>query len=339
MTKSTSRRRLLKAGAASVAALGTLGATSTLLGRSKARTNMQAEAKTPVQQLRPIEQVLTSSSQHWVGDGFYVRSVIAPDGDPQLQSPFLLLDHAARRRFEPTGQKRGVGEHPHRGFETVTFAYKGEIEHRDSSGGGGTIGPGDVQWMTAASGVVHEEKHSQRFTEQGGELEMVQLWVNLPAKSKMSTPGYQALLDADFPRLTLGAARARLIAGSLAGARGPARTHTPITIFDLQFERDGELEFALPAEHNSFVFPLEGEIKVGSEARALTPGHLALLQRGHAGAVRLQAGKDARVLVLSGEPIDEPVAAYGPFVMNTREQIMAAMRDYQSGKMGHLSAR
>jgi quercetin 2,3-dioxygenase len=336
MTKSTSRRRLLKAGAASVAALGTLGATSKLLGRSKARTSMQTEPVASVTELRPIERVLTSSGQHWVGDGFFVRSVISPDGDPTLQSPFLLLDHAARRRFEPAARRRGVGEHPHRGFETVTFAYKGEIDHRDSSGGGGTIGPGDVQWMTAASGVVHEEMHSQRFTEQGGELEMVQLWVNLPARDKMSTPGYQALLDADFPRLTLGAARARLIAGSLQGEKGPAHTHTPITIFDLQFERDGELEFTLPAAHNAFIFPLEGEIKVAAETRGLTPGHLALLQRGHGGPVRLAAEKDARVLVLSGEPIDEPVASYGPFVMNTREQIMAAMRDYQSGKMGHL---
>jgi redox-sensitive bicupin YhaK (pirin superfamily) len=298
---------------------------------------MQTEPTTAAGlQLRSVERVLTSSSQHWVGDGFYVRSVISPDGDPRVQSPFLLLDHAARRHFEPASQRRGVGEHPHRGFETVTFAYRGEIEHRDSSGGGGTIGPGDVQWMTAASGVVHEEKHSQRFTEQGGELEMVQLWVNLPASAKMSTPGYQALLDADFPRLELGAARARLVAGSLAGERGPAKTHTPITIFDLHFGREGSSEFTLPGGHNAFTFTLEGEVKLGPDERAVPAGQLAVLQPQSGGSIRVHGEKDARVLVLSGEPIDEPVAAYGPFVMNTREQIMAAMRDYQSGKMGHL---
>jgi redox-sensitive bicupin YhaK (pirin superfamily) len=297
---------------------------------------MQTQPTTTASTARAIDRVLASKSEHWVGDGFRVRSVISPDGDPRVQSPFLLLDHAARRRFEPAIERRGVGEHPHRGFETVTFAYRGEIEHRDSAGGGGTIGPGDVQWMTAGAGIVHEEMHSQRFTEQGGEMEMVQLWVNLPAKAKMSKPGYQSLLDKDFPRLSLGAAQARLVAGSLGSARGPAKTHSPMTIFDLQFGEEGVSEFTLQSGFSSLMFTLEGEARVGAQEQLVLPGQLAVLERRGDGPVRVRGAKDARVLVLSGEPIDEPVAAYGPFVMNTQEQILDAMRDYQSGKMGHL---
>lgn len=288
---------------------------------------------------RSVERVLAATSEHWVGDGFRVRSVIAPQGDPRIQSPFLLLDHAARRHFEPAAEPRGVGEHPHRGFETVTFAYRGEIQHRDSTGGGGTIGAGDVQWMTAAGGLVHEEFHSEKFTAEGGDLEMVQLWVNLPAKSKLSQPGYQALLDKDFPRLLLGAAEARLIAGALGSEQGPARTHSPITVFDLSFKEAGPSEFELPSHFNSLLFTLEGDVKVGADARTIKPGELAVLTRGEPGTVWVHGAKGARVLVLSGEPLDEPVAAYGPFVMNTQAQIMDAIRDYQSGKMGHLPAR
>jgi redox-sensitive bicupin YhaK (pirin superfamily) len=335
MAESTTRRGLITGGAATLAALGTWSATSKLLGWSKERTAMQTQATT-TQPSRAVDRVLASKSEHWVGDGFRVRSVISPDGDPRVQSPFLLLDHAARRHFEPASERRGVGEHPHRGFETVTFAYRGEIQHRDSAGGGGIIGPGDVQWMTAASGIVHEEKHSQRFTEQGGEMEMVQLWVNLPAKDKMSEPGYQSLLDKDFPRLTLGAARARLVAGTLGKEHGPAKTHSPITIFDLQFSEQGTSEFALPSGFASLAFALEGEIRVGDGERSVQPGQLAVLERQTSEPVRIHAPAGARVLVLSGEPIGEPVASYGPFVMNTRDEIMEAVRDYQSGKMGHL---
>jgi redox-sensitive bicupin YhaK (pirin superfamily) len=230
----------------------------------------------------------------------------------------------------------GFPQHPHRGFETVTFAYRGEIEHRDSTGGGGTIGAGDVQWMTAASGLVHEEMHSRRFTEQGGEMEMVQLWVNLPAKAKMSQPGYQALVDKDFPRLSLGSAQARLVAGKLGTTQGPARTHSAMTVFDLQFAEDGSSEFSLPAGFNTLAFALEGEVRVGSRERPLQPGHLAVLDREGGGPIQLHGVRDARILVLSGEPLNEPVASYGPFVMNTREELMKAVEDYQSGKMGHL---
>ena len=337
MTKSTTRRGLLSSGAAALAALGTWGVTSRLLGRSKERSAMQSQPGTaPTVNARAVERVLAPESEHWVGDGFRVRSVISPDGDPRVQSPFLLLDHAPARRFEPASQRRGVGEHPHRGFETVTFAYRGEIEHRDSTGGGGTIGPGDVQWMTAASGIVHEEKHSQRFTEQGGEMEMVQLWVNLPARAKMSAPGYQSLLDRDFPRLMLGAATGRLVAGTLGNQQGPARTHSPITIFDLEFDEAGVSEFELPTGFTILSFTLEGEVRVGADEHKVSPGQLAVLDAEGRGTVRLRGAKGARVLVLSGQPIEEPVAAHGPFVMNTQEQILQAMRDYQTGKMGHL---
>jgi redox-sensitive bicupin YhaK (pirin superfamily) len=335
MAENTTRREIL-AGTAALAALAGVGATLGSIGRSKGRHSMTIDTTTPRVTLRPVERVIRADAEHWVGDGFRVKSVIAPNGDARVQSPFLLLDHAARRRFEPATERRGVGEHPHRGFETVTFAYRGEIEHRDSAGGGGIIGPGDVQWMTAAGGIVHEEKHSQRFTEQGGDMEMVQLWVNLPARDKLSKPGYQALLDRDFPRLTLGAARARLVAGSLAGETGPAHTHTPITVFDLSFTEAGPAEFELPSQFTSLVFALEGQVRVGESTEELAPGRLAALGRGQSGIVRVHGAAGARVLVLGGEPLGEPVASYGPFVMNSQAELMDAVRDYQSGKMGHL---
>jgi len=313
---------------------------------------MQAETVKTLEKSRRLERVLRAHGEHWVGDGFRVKSVISPNGDPRVQSPFLLLDHAASHYFEsaPGAERRGVGEHPHRGFETVTFAYKGEIEHRDSSGGGGTIGAGDVQWMTAARGVVHEEKHSRRFTDQGGDLEMVQLWVNLPARQKMTDPGYQSLLDKDFPRVSVGAARARLVAGTLGKEHGPAKTHTPITVFDMTFSETGSAEFELPNNFSTLVFAVEGRFQLGNQtdqtnqtaqsgvpAEVISAGQMAALERGVGSLVRVHADKGARVLVLSGEPLDEPVASYGPFVMNTEREIYEAIRDYQSGKMGHLS--
>jgi redox-sensitive bicupin YhaK (pirin superfamily) len=336
MDRKTSRRGLFFKGATFLAALTSVGVTSRLLGRSKESRTMQTQPSTQAPALRAVERVLKADAPHWVGDGFLVHGVLSPAGDPRVQSPFLLLDHASRRQFGPSAKRRGVGEHPHRGFETVTFAYRGEIAHRDSSGGGGIIGPGDVQWMTAASGVVHEELFSEKFSREGGELEMVQLWVNLPANKKMSTPGYQSLLDGQFPRLALGAAEARLVAGKLEGKVGPAHTHTPITVFDLTFERSGNSDFALPEGHTALVFALEGALKLGAQPHELTPGALAVMKRDDNGVVHLESAQGARALVLSGEPIDEPVATYGPFVMNTREEIMLAMHDYQSGKMGHL---
>jgi redox-sensitive bicupin YhaK (pirin superfamily) len=327
--------------------LGTLGAglaavagwrfTTRFFGGKGQEADMQhATAKTETKRPRALRGVYPPGPEHWVGDGFHVKTVFWPQLDAQMLSPFLLLDHAAKRSFDPSPYRRGVGEHPHRGFETVTFAYRGEIEHRDSAGGGGRIGPGDVQWMTAASGVVHEEKHSQAFSERGGEFEMVQLWVNLPASKKMSAPRYQPLLDREFPRVALGPGEARVIAGTLGAETGPAKTHTPMTTFDVHFHEAGTAEVELPEGWTTLVFPLEGDVGAGPERTAIPSRHFGVFDRDDDGPVQLHADAGTRALVLAGEPLDEPVFAYGPFVMNTREEVAQAFRDYQSGRMGHL---
>lgn len=287
--------------------------------------------------LRPLLGVRPPGPEHWVGDGFWVRSVFWPQRDPELLSPFLLLDYGAPHHFPPAQVRRGVGEHPHRGFETVTFAFHGEVEHRDSSGGGGTIGPGDVQWMTAASGVVHEEKHSQRFTEAGGLFSMAQLWVNLPAAKKMSAPRYQALRDEEFPRVRLGAAKARLVAGSLGEESGPAQTHSPLTVLDLQFEEEGSCELEFPAGWTTLAVVVQGLARAGADEQEVPAPHFAVFDPQAPGAARLSGGEGTRLLVLAGAPINEPVVAYGPFVMNTGDEIRKAIFDYQRGLMGRLS--
>jgi redox-sensitive bicupin YhaK (pirin superfamily) len=331
-----SRRGVLATIGAAIAALAAWGISRKLLGRAESEASMKAQSKNTPAGARPLQGVYPPGPEHWVGDGFFVKTVFWPQLGAEMLSPFLLLDHAKRKHFDPSPWRRGVGEHPHRGFETVTFAYEGEVEHRDSAGGGGRIGPGDVQWMTAASGVVHEEKHSQAFSERGGEFEMVQLWVNLPASQKMSAPRYQPLLDREFPRVQLGAAEARLVAGELGSARGPARTHTPIATFDLRFVEDGTSEVELPAGWTTLVFPLEGDLSAGPEHTPIPARHFGVFERNAAGAVQVHATKGTRALVLAGEPLGEPVVAYGPFVMNTPEEIGQAFRDYQSGKMGRL---
>jgi hypothetical protein len=331
-----SRRGVLATIGAALAALAAWGISGKLLGRTEPEASMKPQSKPMPASARPLQAVFPPGPEHWVGDGFFVKTVFWPQIGAEMLSPFLLLDHAQAKHFDPSPWRRGVGEHPHRGFETVTFAYQGEVEHRDSAGGGGRIGPGDVQWMTAASGVVHEEKHSQAFSERGGEFEMVQLWVNLPASQKMSAPRYQPLLDREFPRVQLGAAEARLVAGDLGSAKGPAQTHTPIATFDLRFQEDGTSEVELPAGWTTLVFPLEGDLSAGPERTAIPARHLGVFEREAEGTVRLHAKKGARALVLAGEPLGEPVVAYGPFVMNTPEEIGQAFRDYQSGKMGRL---
>lgn len=286
--------------------------------------------------LQSIAHVIAPREQHWVGDGFRVSTIFSPHMiDAQVLSPFILMDHAAPKRFESGTKPRGVGEHPHRGFETVTFAYQGEVAHRDSQGGGGTIGAGDVQWMTAASGVVHEEFHSENFTNTGGVFEMVQLWVNLPAKLKMSTPRYQQLLGKNFPKIEIGDANARLIAGSLEGTVGPARTNSPITMFDLHFESAGEATFSLPPGTTTLLFLLEGDATV-QESREVPGGQLVIFDRESLGDIKLAATPGTRALVLNGEPLGEPVVAHGPFVMNTKQEIVQAIHDFQDGKMGQL---
>ncbi|QQR89879.1 MAG: pirin family protein [Myxococcales bacterium] len=289
------------------------------------------------QALKTVKHILSPQEEHWVGNGFFVSSILSPFViDSQDISPFLLLDHAAPKQFSPSTQSRGVGEHPHRGFETVTFAYAGEVEHRDSFGGGGIIGPGDVQWMTAASGLVHEEMHSKEFTRQGGLFEMVQLWVNLPAKLKMISPKYQSLLDKDFPRITLESAIARLIAGELKQQKGPAHTHTPIRVFDLHFEQDGESRFAATPGHTLLALLRTGSVKTknGEHARERD---IFVFDKKSEGDVVFEGSKGSSLLILEGQALDEPVVAHGPFVMNTTDEIRAAIRDFQSGKMGRLS--
>lgn len=276
-----------------------------------------------------------TASSHWVGDGFPVRTIFPSDGLTEL-SPFLMLDYAAPSRFEPSNRPRGVDEHPHRGFETVTISYQGSVDHRDSGGNSGTINPGDVQWMTAASGVVHEEKHGKEFTAQGGTFEMVQLWVNLPAAQKMSKPRYQGLSKADIPRVDLGpGAYARIIAGELNGVKGPAKTFTPVNVFDVRLEAGGSGELSLPSGQNSAIVLLRGEVVVNGTAALKGAAQVAPLSVSGE-RVFLDAKAESLVLALSGEPINEPVASYGPFVMNTEAELRQAVEDYRAGKMGRL---
>jgi redox-sensitive bicupin YhaK (pirin superfamily) len=288
--------------------------------------------------MKKVLGVHSAPRQHWVGDGFPVRSLFSYDGLGQRElSPFLMLDYAAPTEFAPTTRKRGVGVHPHRGFETVTIVYAGEVDHRDSTGAGGHIGPGDVQWMTAASGILHEEFHSEAFTRHGGTMEMVQLWVNLPAKDKMTTPGYQTLLDADIPSVPLAddAGRVRVIAGEFQGQRGPARTFTPIDVWDMRLAAGRSAKFSLREGHTLALIVLRGTVVVnGTIAHE---AQMVLLDR--AGSdVAIEANTDATVLLLGGEPIDEPVVGYGPFVMNSEAEIRQAITDYNEGRFGHMAA-
>jgi len=276
---------------------------------------------------------------HWVGDGFPVRSMFSYHSDAEALSPFLLLDYAAPAAIAPSDEPRGVGEHPHRGFETVTLVYQGEVEHRDSAGNRGHIGPGDVQWMTAASGVVHEEMHGREFARKGGTIEMVQLWVNLPAKLKMSPPRYQDILDRQIPVVPLagGAGTVRVIAGEFQGAKGPARTFTPVSLWDVRLAAGHDVELNFPEGHTTAILVLRGDVDVNGSEPA-SDAELVLFDR-RGSAISVHARTDATLLVMSGEPIEEPVIGYGPFVMNTQAEIRQAIRDYQAGKMGALTAR
>jgi hypothetical protein len=282
--------------------------------------------------MKKLLSVKRETERHWVGDGFPVRSLFSyHDPRPNL-SPFLLLDYAGPLDFRPATRPRGVEFHPHRGFETVTVVYQGEVEHRDSAGNSGRIGPGDVQWMTAASGVLHEEKHSLEFTRRGGTLEMIQLWVNLPARFKMTPPRYQTLLDAQIPTLALpdGGGSVRVIAGDFAGARGPAQTFTPIDLWDVRVRAGETVELPVRDGHRTALLALKGVAVLEGSARA-KHAEIAIFDPSGEG-IAVRAEEDLTALVLSGEPIHEPVAGYGPFVMNTDEEIEQAIRDYQAGR-------
>lgn len=287
-------------------------------------------------EMKTILGVHEPGSRHWVGDGFHVRNMFPSNGIEDEINPFLMLDYAGPTEVQPGLKPKGVGEHPHRGFETVTIAYQGAVEHRDSAGHSGTIRAGDVQWMTAASGVVHEEMHEREFAKNGGTFEMVQLWVNLPRAFKMSQPRYQTLLREQIPVVELGeGATARVIAGELNGAQGPARTFTPVNVFDLRMKAGSFAEINLPQAHRAGLVLLRGAVQINTAETVQGEARLVVLSE-EGSSVRLYAMQDSTILVLSGEPIFEPVASYGPFVMNTREEIVQAVRDYNAGKMGHL---
>lgn len=274
-------------------------------------------------------------SNHWVGDGFPVRNLFPSNGIEV--SPFLMLDYAGPMKFEPSEKRRGVGEHPHRGFETVTIAYQGSVGHRDSGGNSGVIYPGDVQWMTAASGVVHEELHEAEFTKNGGIFEMVQLWVNLPKTHKMSKPKYQGISKDQIPVIELpGGGHARVIAGELLGRIGPAKTFTPVGLFDVILRAGERFDLPLAEGHNAAVVLRKGEVLLNGTDLLHGEAQIAPLTS-DGDRVVLEAKADSQLLILSGESIDEPVASYGPFVMNTEQELRQAVADYRAGRMGHLS--
>jgi redox-sensitive bicupin YhaK (pirin superfamily) len=275
---------------------------------------------------------------HWVGDGFPVRSLFSYDQFGTHISPFLLLDYAGPAVFTPAARPRGVGEHPHRGFETVTIVYQGEVAHRDSAGNSGVIGPGDVQWMTAAAGILHDEFHSPAFTRRGGTLEMAQLWVNLPAEHKMSPPRYQDIRSAHIPQVELpsGAGSLRVIAGNHAGQRGPAATFTELNVWDVRLNAGKTITLSVPENHGAAIAVLRGAVTVNGSHEA-RDADLVLLDR-NGSEIVVAAAADSTLLVLSGAPIAEPIAGYGPFVMNTRQELETAMSDFRLGKFGRLAA-
>jgi len=286
--------------------------------------------------MRQILGIYSAPRPHWVGDGFPVRTMLSHHDQGAHISPFVMLDYAGPAKFEPTAKRRGVGQHPHKGFETVTIVYEGEVEHRDSTGAGGVIRPGDVQWMTAASGILHDEYHSPAFAKNGGQFEMVQLWVNLPAKDKSAKPGYQSLLDADIPMVDLpnGAGKLRVVAGNFGSAKGPARTFTPINIWDVRVNRGKAVNLDVPEGHTLSVLVLSGTVEIGGKEIAREAQTVIFSRDG--GGITIEANADAKLLVLTGEPLDEPVVAYGPFVMNTADEIRQAIQDFQSGKFGAI---
>lgn len=288
---------------------------------------------------RTIEAIIPPPPHHFVGDGFRVHNFIPGSGRASMQrmSPFIMLDYNSKFYFSPTDKPRGVGVHPHRGFETVTIAYKGKVAHHDSAGHSGIIGEGDVQWMTAASGVLHKEYHEKEFAKAGGDFQMVQLWVNLPAKDKMSKPKYQELVNSAMGKTELpeGAGSVEVIAGKYNSTKGPAFTFTPVNLMNVKLNKGGRSVFSFPSGYNTAFIVIEGTVKVNGASEAVANSFVLLANDGEEFVV--EAAEDSMLLVLSGEPIHEPIAAHGPFVMNTREEIIQAMEDYNSGKFGVLA--
>ena len=291
--------------------------------------------------MKKIIGVYRNQNMHWVGDGFPVKNLFSYDRLGQAISPFLLLDYAAPYHFSPTTQQHGVGSHPHRGFETVTLAYQGGVTHQDSAGGGGQIKTGDVQWMTAGAGLVHEEFHSEEFANKGGLFEMVQLWVNLPAADKMTAPKYQAIEAQEIPVIELeqDAGHIRVIAGRYiaddAEHSGPASTYSPVNVWDGELKAEHLHHIHVPVDHNVLVVVLSGEMELNGTQHVQDSSLVMFAQDGEAD-IQLQALKDSKFLVLTGQPLNEPIQGYGPFVMNTKEEIVQAFNDFNSGKFGEI---
>jgi redox-sensitive bicupin YhaK (pirin superfamily) len=287
---------------------------------------------------KSVELVASPREPHFVGDGFRVHNFI-PSGfrlDMERMDPFIMLDYNSKFKFAPSARPKGVGVHPHRGFETVTIAYQGKVEHHDSSGGGGVISEGDVQWMTAASGVLHKEFHEKEWSKDGGDFQMVQLWVNLPAKDKMSKPKYQAIENASISKVPLAnkGGEIEVIAGEYKGVKGTATTFTPINMLNVKLNQGAKAEFEMPASYNTGLLVIEGSILVNGTT--IGPTNHFVLMANDGVQFTIEATDDAIVLVLGGEPINEPIAAHGPFVMNTREEIVQAFEDFNKGKFGFL---
>ncbi|TWF45074.1 hypothetical protein FHW36_1011000 [Chitinophaga polysaccharea] len=283
-----------------------------------------------------VNQIVKAAAPHMVGDGFRVQSTL-PGGtrsENNRISPFIMMDYAAPNYIPPSPRPRGVGEHPHKGFETVTIVYQGELEHRDSTGSHGFLYPGDVQWMTAAGGILHEEKYSEAFTKAGGKAEFAQLWVNLPKAFKNNPAGYQNLTKAEIPVINIGTeSYVRVIAGEYGDVKGAARTFSPLNVLDVRLKKGDTVTFSIPAHFNTAAVVFQGEADINGQS--LKAVETALFEK-EGTEITLIAMEDATILVLSGEPIDEPIFAYGPFVMNTEEEIVTAINDFNAGKMGRL---
>lgn len=285
-----------------------------------------------------VELTMAPGQPHYVGDGFRVHNFIPGNYRLTMQrmDPFIMLDYNSKFYFEPSSKQRGVGVHPHRGFETVTIAYKGKVAHHDSGGGGGVIEEGDVQWMTAASGVLHKEYHEENWSRQGGDFQMVQLWVNLPAKDKMSKPKYQAVANQQINRYFLenGGGEIEVIAGAYKDVKGTAFTFTPLHVFNAKLNKGTKADFSFPANYNTALLVIEGSIIINGTEEVSTDNFALFENKGEDFAI--EAKEDAIVLVLSGQPINEPIAAHGPFVMNTKAELMQAFDDFNKGKFGYL---
>lgn len=287
---------------------------------------------------RNIELIVAPGQPHFVGDGFRVHTFI-PGGyrmGMKRMDPFIMMDYNSKHYFPPTDQPRGVSVHPHRGFETVTIAYKGKVAHHDSSGGGGIIGEGDVQWMTAASGILHKEYHEENFSKQGGDFQMVQLWVNLPAKDKMSAPKYQAIAHSQMKKYNLpeNGGTIEIIAGEYQGQKGSASTFSPVHLMNARLKKGGKASFDFPAHYNTALLVIEGSVRVNDQEDV--PADHFVLFANDGSSFTLAGNENTTVLVLSGEPLNEPIAAHGPFVMNTQQEIIQAIEDFNKGKFGFL---